>query len=376
MSLQPESRTAKVGDGGGKRSIWVRSPLGRHKWHPQAVLEQLRCAREDLKVLIKEKNCNPILVRLAWHDAGTYNQNISGWPFAGGAIGTIRYHPQLSHESNAGLVNAIKLLDPIREKYPAVSNADLLQLAGATAIEMAGGPTLPMKYGRIDAPSEEFCAPDNVLPMANPPDPAAHLRGVFYRMGFTDNDIVALSGAHTLGRARPERSGFGKIHTPYTKDGPGAPGGQSWTKEWLKFDNGYYKEVRDKTDEHLLVLPTDAVLFQDEGFKVYAEKYAEDQDAFFRDYAEAHVKLSNLGCKFDPSQGIRLGDHPSQLSYRRTVKALTASLNRFAAVAARLPQHGQQYTSTFLWVFALIAMLAVVVKLLTWDELPLAKRVG
>ena len=34
--------------------------------------------------------------------------------------------------------------------------------------------------------------------------------------------------------------------------------------------------------------------------KVYAEKYAEGQDAFFKDYAEAHAKLSNLGAKFDP----------------------------------------------------------------------------
>ncbi|CAN0432401.1 unnamed protein product, partial [Hapterophycus canaliculatus] len=28
-----------------------------------------------------------------------------------------------------------------------------------------------------------------------------HLRNVFYRMGFGDEGIVALSGAHTLGRA-------------------------------------------------------------------------------------------------------------------------------------------------------------------------------
>lgn len=36
--------------------------------------------------------------------------------------------------------------------------------------------------------------------------------------------------------------------------------------------------------------------------QVYAEKYAEDQDAFFRDYAEAHAKLSELGAKFQPPQ--------------------------------------------------------------------------
>lgn len=36
--------------------------------------------------------------------------------------------------------------------------------------------------------------------------------------------------------------------------------------------------------------------------QVYAEKYAEDMDAFFKDYAEAHAKLSNLGAKFDPPE--------------------------------------------------------------------------
>ncbi|XP_025607980.1 L-ascorbate peroxidase T, chloroplastic [Arachis hypogaea] len=48
------------------------------------------------------------------------------------------------------------------------------------------------------------------------------------------------------------------------------------------------------------------VLFEDPSFKVYAKKYAEDQVAFFNDYAEAHAKLSNLGAKFDPPEGIVL----------------------------------------------------------------------
>jgi len=36
--------------------------------------------------------------------------------------------------------------------------------------------------------------------------------------------------------------------------------------------------------------------------QVYAEKYAVDQEAFFKDYAEAHAKLSNLGAKFEPAE--------------------------------------------------------------------------
>lgn len=135
------------------------------------------------------------------------------------------------------------------------------------------------------------------LPPPPLPPPVQHLRNVFHRMGLSDKDIVALSGAHTLGRARPERSGFGKKETKYTKvgaarlatwcqaplrqsalqqgpraltllfaraasacqpaahhagahpraptpavqDGPGAPGGSSWTVQWLKFDNSYFK---------------------------------------------------------------------------------------------------------------------------------------
>ena len=36
--------------------------------------------------------------------------------------------------------------------------------------------------------------------------------------------------------------------------------------------------------------------------QIYAEKYTEDQEAFFKDYAEAHAKVSNLGAKFDPPE--------------------------------------------------------------------------
>jgi hypothetical protein len=41
------------------------------------------------------------------------------------------------------------------------------------------------------------------------------------------------------------------------------------------------QEIKAKRDEDLLILPTDAAVFEDEGFRPFAEKYAADQDAFF-----------------------------------------------------------------------------------------------
>jgi hypothetical protein len=59
----------------------------------------------------------------------------------------------------------------------------------------------------------------------------------------------------------------GKAETKYTENGPGKPGGQSWTVDWLKFDNSYFTDVKAQDDPDLLVLPTDAVLFQDDAFR-------------------------------------------------------------------------------------------------------------
>jgi Peroxidase len=110
-------------------------------------VDDLTKARGLVDDLLDEKNCGPIMVRLAWHDSGTYDKNVKGeWPAAGGAIGSIRFKPEIQHGANAGLSNAIALLEPIKKAVPAVSYADLFQLASARAIEKAGGPTIPVRY--------------------------------------------------------------------------------------------------------------------------------------------------------------------------------------------------------------------------------------
>lgn len=65
---------------------------------------------------------------------------------------------------------------------------------------------IPWKPGRVDYDTADRCPPNGRLPDAS--QGAQHIRDVFYRMGFNDQEIVALLGAHTLGRGYPDRSGY------------------------------------------------------------------------------------------------------------------------------------------------------------------------
>jgi len=247
----------------------------------------------------------------------------------GGADGSIRFAEETNHAANAGLTKAMNFIEGFKKKYPILSYADLIQMASAEAISLAGGPTIPMSYGRKDA---DMCPPEGNLPAGNAPFPRGvdakqHLRDVFHRMGFNDRDIVALSGAHTMGRAFKERSGtsshgYGeKNGTKYTssddyvargdgKKGIGMAGGQSWTQQWLTFDNSYFRE---EPSGDLMMLETDKIIREDPDFKPHFERYAKSQEEFFKDYADVHKRLSELGSTFLVPGGIRIDLPKSKL---------------------------------------------------------------
>ncbi|KAI3502357.1 hypothetical protein L1887_30391 [Cichorium endivia] len=244
-------------------------------------LKEIDKARRELRAFISNKNCAPIMLRLAWHDAGTYDVNTK----TGGPNGSIRNEEEVSHGSNNGLKIAIDFCEEIKSKHPRITYADLYQLAGVVAVEVTGGPTVDFVPGRKDS---KISPKEGRLPNATKGAP--HLRDIFYRMGLSDKDIVALSGGHTLGKAHADRSGF---------DGP-------WTREPLKFDNSYFVELLKGESEGLLKLPTDLALLDDPAFRPYVELYAKDEDAFFNDYAVSHKKLSELG--FTPTSAKKVKD--------------------------------------------------------------------
>ncbi|KAI3633779.1 hypothetical protein MIR68_008111 [Amoeboaphelidium protococcarum] len=254
---------------------------------------------QDIQELMKkykeydDGHIGPLLVRLAWHASGTYSKHDQ----TGGSDGaTMRFHVESFDAANNGLHIARSILEPIKLKHNWISYGDLWTLAAILAIHDMGGPVIRWRPGRADKLQEMDCPPNGRLPDAT--QGASHIRDVFYRMNFSDREIVALSGAHSLGRCHQDRSGF---------IGP-------WTYTPTRFSNQYYilllnekwKPVHkyangplqyENSDGELMMLPSDMALVEDKEFKKYVEMYAKDKALFFKDFAAAYEKLLELGFK-------------------------------------------------------------------------------
>jgi len=175
-----------------------------------------------------------LMIRLAWHSAGTYRTTDGR---GGSSSGTIRFAPLNSWPDNANLDKARRLLWPVKQKYGRkISWADLIEFTGNVALESMGFKTLGFAFGREDVwepeidinwgPETEWlgdkrhsgdrelqnplAATQMGLIYVNPegpngnPDPLAAARDIrtaFARMAMNDEETVALiAGGHTLGK--------------------------------------------------------------------------------------------------------------------------------------------------------------------------------
>jgi catalase-peroxidase len=176
----------------------------------------------------------PLLIRMAWHAAGTYR---IGDGRGGAGAGQQRFAPVNSWPDNANLDKARRLLWPVKQKYGRkISWADLMILAGNVALESMGFKTFGFGGGRADVwepaddiywgPEGKWLADERYSgdrdlrnPLAavqmgliyvNPegpngkPDPLAaakDIRETFRRMAMNDEETVALiAGGHTFGK--------------------------------------------------------------------------------------------------------------------------------------------------------------------------------
>jgi catalase-peroxidase len=240
-----------------------------------------------------------LMIRLAWHSAGSYRLADGR---GGGGGGNIRFAPLNSWPDNGNLDKARRLLWPLKKKYGnAVSWADLILLAGTIAYENMGLKTFGFGFGREDiwhpeidtywgaekewlAPSDNryedvgkpdtmenplaavqmgliYVNPEGVNGQSDPLKTAAQVRETFARMAMDDEETAALTaGGHTVGKthgngdagalgvepeaADVETMGFGWINP--NLDGKASNAITSglegaWTTNPTVFDMGYFE---------------------------------------------------------------------------------------------------------------------------------------
>lgn len=217
------------------------------------------------------------LVRLSFHDA--FTTALSG-PSAGGANGSIRL--ELDRGENFGLARAVDALAPLVARS-ALGWGDAVAVAGAAAVEAAGGPSIPLRLGR---PSVDRPDPTGQLPAPSLTVP--ELRAMFGPRGLDDRDLVALSGAHTLGRVG---------------------GGGPFVAQPNTFLNDYFLNLmwfQKRRDQGLSTktgppdtpnfqLPSDIQLLDDARTRAVVEEFANSQDAFFKQFVASFQKMTDLG---------------------------------------------------------------------------------
>lgn len=241
----------------------------------------------------------PLLVRLAWHNSGSYDQNDNSSTRGGSFAGTMRFKKEQGDPENAGLVKGMNYLQSIKDQFPEISHGDLYTLGGVVGIQEMNGPKISWRPGRVDLPID-VTPPYHRLPDASQ-STGEYVRSVFtQRLGFTDQELVVLIGVgHAIGKCHTYNSGF---------DGP-------WTFSPTTVSNEFFKlllsedwkfkkwdgkkQYEDEGSHSLMMLPTDMVLKQDSDMKKWVEIYAKDEDRCMKDFADAFSKLLERGIKFD-----------------------------------------------------------------------------
>ncbi|MFF4187483.1 catalase/peroxidase HPI [Streptomyces sp. NPDC001691] len=304
--------------GGGNRQWWperlnlkilaknpaVANPLGEEFDYAEAfkALDLPAVKRDIAEVLTTSQdwwpadfgNYGPLMIRMAWHSAGTYR--ISDGRGGAGA-GQQRFAPLNSWPDNVSLDKARRLLWPVKKKYgKSISWADLMVLTGNVALETMGFKTFGFGGGRADVwePDEDvYWGPETNwldderytgdrelenplgavqmgLIYVNPegpngnPDPIAAARDIretFRRMAMNDEETVALiAGGHTFGKthgagpseavgndpeaASLEQQGLGWKNSHGTGVGPDAitSGLEGiWTNTPTAWDNSFFE---------------------------------------------------------------------------------------------------------------------------------------
>ncbi|XP_004500341.1 peroxidase 4-like isoform X1 [Cicer arietinum] len=251
----------------------------------------------------KEQRIGASLLRLFFHDC-----------FVDGCDGSILLDDTSSFKGektaapNNNSARGFEVIDAIKSKLEAicpgvVSCADILAIASRDSVVILGGPFWNVKVGRRDSRTANFIAANTgVLP--SPASNLTKLISTFKAQGLSVKDMVALSGAHTIGEARCTSfrnhiynennidSTFAKIRQRKCPSTVGT-GDNNLANLDLQtpthFDNNYYKNLIIKKG----LLHSDQELFNGGSTDSLVQTYTQNEKAFDSDFVAAMIKMGN-----------------------------------------------------------------------------------
>lgn len=263
------------------------------------------------------------LIRLVFHDCFVQGCDASVLLTNGELSGP----PDLTLRPEAlALIEQIKEL--LEQSCPnTVSCADAVVLAGRDATYKAGGPFFDVPTGRLDS-----LAPASVATVdSDLPPPTANfsfLIGIVNKLGLTSTDLVALSGAHTIGLAHC--ASFNNSILPTVQNDvdasfaqtllqvcPNDQSNQETVQDYVTpnlFDNQYYKNLLHKE----VLFDSDRALLDDEESAATVAAFAANQQEFFEQFAVSFVKMSMVAVRTATT-------NPSNGNIRKVCSALNAA---------------------------------------------------
>ncbi|KAM7257916.1 hypothetical protein ACFE04_013657 [Oxalis oulophora] len=197
-----------------------------------------------------------------------------------------------------------------------VSCADILALAARDAVALSGGPTWDVPQGRKDGRSSKS---SDTKQLPAPTFNISQLQKSFSQRGLSMDDLVALSGGHTLGFAhcssfqnrihkfnktvdidpKMNPSFAGKLRNICRLHNKANYAGTTLDSTTSAFDNSYYKLLINGKS----VLTSDQALLNTPKTNALVSKFASSQDDFFKNFAQAMIKMSSIN--FGSGQEIR-----------------------------------------------------------------------
>ncbi|XP_042515573.1 peroxidase 15-like [Macadamia integrifolia] len=191
-----------------------------------------------------------------------------------------------------------------------VSCADILAIASEVSVVLAGGPSWSVLLGRRDGKTANQSAANTTMPAPN--DILTTLKSKFADRGLDSTDLVALSGAHTFGRAQCRVFSF----RLYNFNGTGKPdptikssylktlqkicpdGGNGSIITNLdpttpnKFDNNYFSNLKNEKG----LLQSDQELFSTSGADTVSvvKSFSSSQDKFFKSFVQSMIRMGNI----------------------------------------------------------------------------------